>query len=186
MNIRILIAVAMWVVTIVLVATKRRYNELFRCPSRWKISSWKGTLLISLGVLSLALLVIPIVEDVVKENVGAVIDRTNHPHIQIASRSPWLLGAITVPIAFIEELIFRGIFLDLIKRHSNVFVALILSSFMFSVYHLSDPTWFPPFLIVGMMAGLIFSLTYLKLGILGSFLVHGGYNMGVIVLGVIL
>jgi membrane protease YdiL (CAAX protease family) len=169
-----------------LVARRMRYFELVRHPSNWKIMTWRRTLLISLAFFAVAFLVIPNVEVGTKEIVGPTVDPAEHPQVQIIHISPWLLLALVTPIALLEELVFRGIFLDFIRHHSNVIVALILSSFMFSFYHFANPGTLPPFLLIGMVAGILFGVAYLKAGVLGSFLVHGGYNISIVVLGAIL
>jgi len=176
-----------FVVAIFLLVTFReRYKKLVINPSRWLGASWKRTLGVSLVLLLVAFFVIPMVEIQTNEQVGDVVNREEHPQVQISRISPLLLLAIVVPMAFVEEIVFRGCFMDFISRHSNVVVGLLLSSFLFSLYHLSDPATLLPFLPVGMTAGLFFGVAYYKGGVVGSGIVHCGYNTLIIVLPMVL
>ncbi len=86
---------------------------------------------------------------------------------------PFVLVGIYFTIGLIEELVFRQILLVYFWKKINFNFALILSSFIFGVYHLNNlgfPNW--DYVILASIAGIIYGLAFKKLGLAWAVLLH--------------
>ena len=68
-----------------------------------------------------------------------------------------LTMSVMAPVA--EELVFRGLLMSKLRRYSNVWTAVILSSILFGLWHRNLGQLFPTFCM-----GIIFSWVYLRTG----------------------
>lgn len=82
-----------------------------------------------------------------------------------------IIPLVIAPI--LEELLFRGILLEYLSRTNGVMMAVVLSSFFFSLHHLTLSQLLPAFL-----GGIYLGVLYLKTYSLSStILAHVCFNM---------
>ncbi len=81
-------------------------------------------------------------------------------------------------VAPAEELVFRGIILNLLRRKFKNFLALVVSSFFFAIIYThfcgGGKCWNLPYMGLAFVAGMVYGISYLKSkNILVPILVHG-------------
>lgn len=145
---------------------------------------------VGIGILFACLMValLPKATMEVHERVAPVVDDPDvHPVTVIANVSPWLLLAIILVMAPLEELIFRGMLLKSMLRHGKL-AALLVSSAAFAALHFINPGAAPMMFIIDVPAGLLLGVAYLHGGLLGSTIAHEGHNgiwFAVVMLGLV-
>lgn len=96
---------------------------------------------------------------------------------QIEAASPLLLMITATLIPVIEEWVFRGILQEEISRRLRSRAAgLVISAFVFALFHLSNPGTYPAAVFPLFLGGLIFGICYMYAGLAGSILSHSAYN----------
>jgi membrane protease YdiL (CAAX protease family) len=96
-----------------------------------------------------------------------------HEHVPALSATYLFLGLVvsTIIAPLLEELVFRGFLQNLFHRQWGLWPGIILSSFFFGLAHLQ-------FAIYAMVAGIFFSLIYLRFASLWpGTLLHGLFNL---------
>lgn len=85
------------------------------------------------------------------------------------------IGIIVVgPI--VEEIVYRGIILNLIKQKYSIILSLIISSVLFSLFHFNPLETDIPILITAFLSGIAFGFIYIKFGLIYSILGHSFFN----------
>lgn len=87
-----------------------------------------------------------------------------------------LAGCVIAP--FCEELLFRGIIFNFLKKRYNLWTGLLVSSVVFALGHL-EPTNLPFLLLSGFILALV---AHFSKSIISSMIVHGSWNLFAIVL----
>jgi len=93
----------------------------------------------------------------------------------------WTTVSYFLFVATIEEIIFRGIIFNLLRRHMQDWCALLITTFLFAtIYtHICGYGWIPNFRYVGMafIAGLAYGLSYMKTkSIVAPMVIHGAVD----------
>lgn len=135
--------------------------------------------IISIGVIFAGLITIVggVVSELVTSYWGPAMAEENI-FTQIAGVSIILLHASIIILPIFEEWIFRGILLEEIARWKNSrWWGLILSSFVFALFHLSNPGTLPVAAIPLVIGGLILGGCYLVGGLAAAVLAHILYNV---------
>ena len=106
------------------------------------------------------------------ENSEAYVRTAEHQYSVIFPFGLFLYGIIS-PLA--EEVVFRGIIYNRIKRHMPVIVSMILSSFLFGIYHGNTVQ-----ALYGFCMGMLIAYTYEMFGeFFYAFLFHASANIAV-------
>jgi membrane protease YdiL (CAAX protease family) len=93
-----------------------------------------------------------------------VLIATGFSTFSIISPDPALLFVelgLMLVVAFVEELLFRGYLLNNLLQSMNKWIALILSSVLFAIFHISNPDVTVFALLNIVLAGLILGLNYI-------------------------
>nr|WP_298896930.1 type II CAAX endopeptidase family protein [uncultured Altererythrobacter sp.] len=88
-------------------------------------------------------------------------------------------------MAFLEEVVFRGVLFSVLERYFGLWVALLLPSLAFSLLHLLNDNWSSWFAIaIGFLLGVLWSLVYWRTGnIWAAGLNHALWNYTIVLSG---
>jgi len=151
----------------------------------------KNVLRHGLPLLALSIIILPLI-DGLAQSVGVAVGQPavtyEHPQFRIASVSPWVLLAIVIPLAVVEEWIFRGWLLNRLLMRSNwkTWNAITAAAGFFAFMHIFNPGTGWLGLLSPFAAGIIFGYAYLRAGLACSAFVHGGFNSYVVLMMVML
>lgn len=197
-NLRSIVIVASLTILVFWIVQRqpKRYIQLLTSPTEtWTELAWWKVVLVSVPVLLVALKVFPALEMFINTNLGNVIpnpEATSQVTVTqglsqtLGVNIGYLLsGAFMAFIAALEEIIWRGVVLHFFKEKSNWVLALLISSVLFAISHLSESGFALPFVLYVTIVGAILGAVYLKTGILGSVIIHSGYNFSLMLLTVL-
>ncbi|MFA6805765.1 MAG: CPBP family intramembrane glutamic endopeptidase [Candidatus Methanomethylophilaceae archaeon] len=162
----------------------------------WKLLDKKPTKLISMSVIGLGIMFIAnLVSSVLASGLSEIFNytaetSTNQAAIIQMLKSPYMILMVINAVIFapiVEELVFRKAFFSIIK---NKWVALVVSSLMFSLIHIiSEPTigGFIVNLVIYGGSGVGFGYIYLshKENIYSTIIVHALWNLMTVLLTLI-
>jgi membrane protease YdiL (CAAX protease family) len=115
-----------------------------------------------------------------------LVDPEEYPFIELQRKFPWLMLIAVNILPIFEEWVFRGILIDeLTHRRGSKMFAVVISSFVFAMFHLSNPGTYPPFALVLFPTSLLLGICYLKVGLGGAILAHNSYNSFLVITGMI-
>jgi membrane protease YdiL (CAAX protease family) len=147
---------------------------------RMKLKDWAKLIAIALGIAAVSI--------VISEKIGELLARAEvqtyspgeFPITAILEEypmvSPLLLVLVNV-LPIFEEWIFRGIFIDEIVRwRRSRLLAVVLSTVVFALFHLSNPGTYPAYVLPLIPGGLLLGVCYLYTGLGGAILAHNLYN----------
>lgn len=88
-------------------------------------------------------------------------------------------------MAFLEEVVFRGVLFSVLERNFGLWIALLLPSLTFSLLHLLNDSWGSWFAIaIGFLLGVLWSLVYWRTGnIWAAGLNHALWNYTIVISG---
>ncbi len=117
---------------------------------------------------------LPVLQNMIKQ-MKDLFDMMESAEIKIITAYSNLEYAIVVFVicitpAICEELLFRGFVLSNLKRVSKATAAIILSSFLFSVYHFQPFNIIPLAMLGGFLGFIVYYSNSIFLGMLGHFL----------------
>lgn len=166
-----------------LLADKPQYlkliNPLFWIKKAKKFTKKRWARVISLSVLlgGILFLVGSEIGIIVTRLWGPILSKQNvFTYIQSFSLPLFLLSITLIPI--VEEWVFRGVILEEISKMSKSKVlALILSSLIFALFHLSNPGTYLTAVIPYFIGGMIIGGGYLLGGLSVAALCHIIYNL---------
>lgn len=171
-----------------LVYAHKRYRDAFLSPTKtWKKLSWKKTIFLSLVALFLFCQFVPAFESHVEDQFNQqTINPKQHNREKTKEaveesvgfeNSLILIGLLTVALVIFEEIIYRGLLMDFFKNRIGLVSAILINSAIFSISHMAGPGTFLTLMPVTFVASVIFSLLYWKGGIITASVVHGGYDI---------
>lgn len=132
---------------------------------------------IGLAFALVAFLLLPDITSFVESNAGPIVDNPAQNPIAIVYRiSPLMLLAVSVVLPISEEWLFRDVMLPAVRRKYGAVIAVLISSATFAFLHITNPGTSPLMFIPVLAGGVMFSLAYLRGGLLSSYLAHGVYN----------
>jgi len=164
---------------------KKPYYQRKLFPPYWyrvaKAEGWKRILKVfccSIPIIILLYFLLPMVNNFAESLVSGrpSITPGENPVAVMIGISPLLFLVVASLLPIIEEWIFRElIFSELRNKWGNI-VGLLGSTFLFGFIHLTNQGAQLHAIFVPLFSGLIFGIMYLKFGLLGAYLVHGGNN----------
>ncbi len=111
--------------------------------------------------------------------------------IEQAYKGNWLSKGIILIVAILlapifEEYLFRGLIFDSLNKHHGKLIAILVSSFIFTLFHLFEyyqywVAWFAVFCLALMLA----IIRYKSQSILNPIVLHAGYNATLMIAGTI-
>jgi membrane protease YdiL (CAAX protease family) len=147
---------------------------------RMKRKDWAKLIAIALLVAAVSI--------VISEEIGALLTRAEIPTytpsefpitsipMEHPEVSPLFLVLVNV-LPIFEEWIFRGILIDEIVRwRRSKLLAVVLSTIVFAVFHLSNPGTYPAYVLPLIPGGLLLGVCYIYTGLGGAILAHNLYN----------
>lgn len=144
---------------------------------RMKLKDWAKLIAIALVVAAVSI--------VISEKIGELLARAEVPTYSpgefpitaIQKEFPLLSLVLVNVLPIFEEWIFRGIFIDEIVRwRKSKLLAVVLSTIVFAVFHLSNPGTYPAYILPLIPGGLLLGVCYLYTGLGGAILAHNLYN----------
>lgn len=115
-----------------------------------------------------------------------VVNPEEYPFVGLEERYPWVLLLIVNILPIFEEWIFRGILIDeFITWKRSRLGAVLFSSLLFSIFHLSNPGTYPAFALAIFPTSLLLGVCYLRAGLGGAVLAHNLYNSCLVLFGML-
>ena len=143
-------------------------------------------LIFGLWAAALSLIVITIVQVLLAEAAIPIVDPNEYPFTALEEQYPWILLIIVNILPIFEEWVFRGILIDEYYRwRKSEIGAVVFSSLLFAIFHLSNPGTYPVFALAIFPSSLLLGLCYLKAGLGGAILAHNLYNSFLVLVGVL-
>lgn len=172
-----------------LVVLRPHYLERIR-PRSWvprarsmKRKEWVRLITIVLWFTAATLLVTIIVGKVLSGAGVEMYSEEEYPFTVLEKQYPLLLLVVVNVVPIFEEWIFRGIILEeVVRRRRSKLLAVVVSTFIFAVFHLSNPGTYPAFVLPLIPAGLLLGACYLKTGLAGAIITHNAYNSILVIL----
>ena len=156
-----------------------------RIAKKMDIKDWAKLIGVSSFFIILAYFVITYSGDFIGR-FWALYSPEEYVFSQIEAASPLLLMITATLIPVIEEWVFRGILQEEISRRlRSRATGLVLSAFIFALFHLSNPGTYPAAVFPLFLGGLMFGICYMYVGLAGAILSHSAYNF-ILVLPVVL
>jgi membrane protease YdiL (CAAX protease family) len=140
--------------------------------------------MVALWIAGISLIIATVISNVFAQFNVALMDPQEYPFTQVEQEYPLLLLAIVNILPIFEEWVFRGILIDeIIKWKHSKLLAVVLSSVVFAVFHLSNPGTYLAFAVTLLPASILLGLCYLKVGLGGAILAHNAYNSFLVIIG---
>ena len=132
----------------------------------------------SMPIIIFLWFLLPVVNTFAETLAGGIpsVEPGENPVAWMVGVSPYLLLVAATLAPIVEEWLCRGVILEEIKKRRGSKVAVVLSASVFGLLHLTNIGYSPHSFFVPFVSGLIFGIWYLKFGLFGSWLVHGGNN----------
>jgi membrane protease YdiL (CAAX protease family) len=140
---------------------------------RMKRRHWVRLVTIALWITAASLIVSGVIGGLLQE-AGVPLTGPEYPfpHLPL----PILLLTVNI-LPIFEEWIFRGIIIDeMVRWRRSKLLAVVVSTVVFALFHLSNPGTYPAFMAPLMGAGWLLGVCYLKTGLAGAILAHNSYN----------
>lgn len=153
-------------------------------PSSWRTAMrkmrrrhWVRLLTIALWVAAASLIISSVVGTLLQQAEVQTYSPAEYPFTAIERDYPWLLLIAVNTLPIFEEWIFRGVMVDeLVRWRGSKSLAVIISTLVFAVFHLSNPGTYPAFVLPLIPAGLLLGACYLYTGLGGAIIAHNSYN----------
>jgi len=153
---------------------------------RMKLKDWAKLITIALAVAAVSVVISSAIDASLQRAEIPTYSPQEFPFTAIQRDYPWLLLVLVNVLPIFEEWIFRGIFIDEIVRwrHSKL-LAVVLSTIIFAVFHLSNPGTYPAYVLPLIPGGLLLGVCYLYTGLGGAIIAHNLYNTFLVIIGVL-
>ncbi len=154
---------------------------------RMRRKHWVRLITIALWVTAASLVVTSVVGTLLQRAEVQLYSPEEYPFTTLERDYPWLILVAVNVLPIFEEWVFRGIIIDEVLRwRRSKFLAVIVSTVIFALFHLSNPGTYPAFVIPLLGAGLLLGTCYLYTGLGGAIIAHNSYNTFLVVIGVLM
>lgn len=153
---------------------------------RMKRKDWAKLIIIVIAVAAVSIFISNEIETLLWQGEIQTYSPQEFPFTAIQRDYPWLLLVLVNVLPIFEEWIFRGILIDEIVRwrHSKL-LAVVLSTIIFALFHLSNPGTYPAYVLPLIPGGLLLGVCYLYTGLGGAIIAHNLYNTFLVIIGVL-
>ncbi len=149
---------------------------------RMKRKQWVRLLNAGLLVAAAALIITTFVTNLLARAQVPLYDPSEFPFEGLQREFPLLLLAMVNILPIFEEWVFRGIIIDEVTRwKGSKVLAIVLSSLIFALFHLSNPGTYLSYVLVLLPSSVLLGFCYLKVGLGGAILAHNVYNSFLVV-----
>jgi membrane protease YdiL (CAAX protease family) len=161
-------------------------------PSYWRRVArrmgrreWIRVLNFGLWAAALSLVAVTGVRILLTEAAVPILDPKEYPFTVLREEYPLVLLVVVNILPIFEEWIFRGILIDeYYVRRKSWTGAIVFSSLLFSIFHLSNPGTYPAFALAIFPSALFLGVCYIKVGLGGAVLAHNVYNSFLVITGI--
>lgn len=162
-------------------------------PSHWgkkarRMSREKWVRLFSTGLAAFAasLALTSILSTILTASGVELENPSENPLRAIEAVSPLLILVVANALPIFEEWIFRAVIIDeVLRRKKSKLIAILVSSLLFSIFHLSNPGTYPGYAISLFPASLVLAWCYLRAGLGSSIFAHNSYNTFIVLMNAI-
>lgn len=146
---------------------------------------WLRVLGIAFGIAIFAFLIIGWVSYGIVDRIGwELYSEEEFVFARLEEISPLALLLIVNVLPVFEEWVFRGILLEeAARRARSRLLGLLISAFVFALFHLSNPGTYPAYAIPLALGGILLGACYLLIGLGGAIVSHCAYNSLLLLLG---
>lgn len=164
-----------------------RLRHLRAVMRRMKRRDWVRLVTIALWVAAASLVISSLIGELLLRANVPTYSPEEFPFTSIERDYPWLLLIAVNVLPIFEEWVFRAIIIDeLVRwRHSKL-LAVVVSTVIFALFHLSNPGTYLAYVIPLIPAGLLLGACYLKTGLGGAIVAHNSYNTFLVIIGVLM
>ena len=152
---------------------------------RMKRKDWAKLIIIVIAVAAVSIFISNEIEALLQQGGIQTYSPQEFPFTAIQEEYPLLLLVLVNVLPIFEEWVFRCILIDEIVRwrHSKL-LAVLLSTIIFALFHLSNPGTYPAYVLPLIPGGLLLGVCYLYTGLGGSIIAHNLYNTFLVIVGV--
>jgi hypothetical protein len=166
-----------------LVVLRPHYLEQIR-PRSWvprvrsmRRQEWLRLISIAFIFTAATLVMATVVGGVLRGAGVELYSREEYPFTALQEQYPLLLLVVVNVLPIFEEWIFRGILLEEVaQRTRSKWIGVVVSTFLFAAFHLSNPGTYLAFAVPLLGAGLLLGACYLVSGLAGVIITHNAYN----------
>lgn len=154
---------------------------------RMKCRDWVRLITIALWAAAASLIISAVIGGLLQRAEVPIYSPEEFPFTAIERDYPWLVLVAVNLLPIFEEWVFRGIFIDeFVRWRGSKLLAVVLSTIIFSLFHLSNPGTYFGYVIPLMPAGLLLGFCYIKTGLGGAIIAHNTYNTFQVIIGVLM
>ncbi|GEM_PF-562189 len=175
-----------------LVALRPSYVDRLR-PYHWlgaahrmKRSDWARFITTVLLVFVASLIASEVISTFLQKAGIPTYSPEEFPFTAMERDYPWLVLIAVNLLPIFEEWVFRCILIDeLVRWRGSKILAVVLSTVLFSLFHLSNPGTYLGYTVPLIPAGLLLGLCYLRTGLGGAIIAHSSYNTFLLLVGLL-
>jgi len=175
-----------------IVALRPSYVDRLR-PYYWlsaahsmKRSDWVRLITTVLWVLAASLIASAVIGTFLQEARIQTYSPEEFPLTAMERDYPWLVLIAVNLLPIFEEWVFRCILIDeLVRWRRSKVLAIVISTVLFSLFHLSNPGTYLGYAVPLIPAGLLLGLCYLRTGLGGAIIAHNSYNTFLLLIGLL-